>query len=150
MCHRRVLAVVLFLLLALVGAVDRADAQTNPCAPIPTTPVVLTTTSTYCVEVGADYELVYPGGQPAITEYAIEFYLKGATGPFYTVSIGKPAKGSDGTLRGTVPPPQGMARVLEHEARFVAVGPFGSTRSDPTNSFFSAGPPTAPRTAVIR
>lgn len=137
----------------VVGAVlvaGEAAAQSNPCGQTPAAPVLLTATSTFCFEASADHDVVLPGGQPLVSEYAVEFYLKGSAAPFWTTSIGKPARGADGAIRGTVPTPQGMARVVEHVARVVAVGPTGSGRSDPSNGFFTAGAPTAPGVMVVR
>lgn len=150
MCHRRALALVVLLLLLFIGAVDRAEAQTNPCG-TSTAVVPITATSVLCFEPSPDHNVTLPGlnNQPVVTEYAWEVYLKGATAPFFTTSLGKPTPSADGAIR--VPPPSvpGMARYQEHFSRVVAVGPTGSGRSADSNGFFLAPVPTAPGRPVV-
>ncbi len=146
MCHRRVL-VVLLLLMILVGAVDRVEAQTNPCC-TSTAVVALTATSVLCFVPSPDHNATLPGGQPVVQEYAWEITLKGAPSPFYTVSLGKPTPGADGAIRigpGALPSIPGMARFQEHVSQVTAFGPTGTGRSaEFSNGFFSAPVPTAP------
>lgn len=143
----------LILVLAFVfGAVDRAEAQTNPCG-TSTTVVALTATSTLCFVPSADHNATLPGGQPVVQEYAWEITLKGAAQPFYTVSLGKPTPGADGAIRigpGALPSIPGMARFQEHVSQVTAVGPTGTGRSaEFSNGFFSAPVPTAPGKPVV-
>ena len=84
-----------------------------------------------------DHAVVLAGGQPAVTEYALELYLQGAGSPFYTMSLGKPAPQGDGKIRydfssniAAWPLPGGT-----YESRVTAVGPTGTGRSDPSNTF---------------
>ncbi len=85
----------------------------------------------------ADHATLLEGGQPVVTEYALELYLQGAVAPFYTMSLGKPAPQADGKIRfdfstnvAAWPLPGGT-----YESRVAAVGPTGTGRSDPSNTF---------------
>lgn len=151
MRHRYVL-LVFALLLAFVGAVDRVEAQTNPCG-TSTAVVALTATSVLCFVPSPDHNATLPGGQPVVQEYAWEITLKGAPAPFYTVSLGKPTPGPDGAIRigpGALPSIPGMARFMEHVSQVTAVGPTGTGRSaEFSNGFFTAPAPTAPGRPVV-
>ena len=88
-------------------------------------------------EPPADHAATLEGGTPVITSYEFEIYMAGASAPFHTVSLGKPAPGPDGLI--TVdfssqvtswPLPGGT-----YESRVSAVGPGGTSRSDVSNQF---------------
>ena len=90
-----------------------------------------------------DHREVLDGGHPAVLRYELEVYLLGASAPFTTVDMGKPAPDPDGKVRYNFasevagwPLPGGT-----YEARVSAVGPWGAARSDPSNPFtFATGP----------
>lgn len=85
----------------------------------------------------ADHNARLPDGTPVVANYSFEIYMTGATAPFHTINLGKPAPGTDGIIRydfsSTVPAwplPGGI-----YEARVAAVGPNGSGRSSVSNRF---------------
>jgi hypothetical protein len=74
---------------------------------------------------------------PAVTNYVLEVYQTGAAVPFYSLDIGKPDPGPDGRVRydfswqvESWPLPGGY-----YQARIAAQGPYGSSRSAPSNDF---------------
>lgn len=85
----------------------------------------------------ADHSTTLSSGQPAVARYDLQVFSIGATAPFHTVDMGKPAPQSDGFIRydfsGGVPgwPLPGGT----YEARVAAVGPAGTSQSTPSNSF---------------
>jgi hypothetical protein len=88
-----------------------------------------------------DHNVMLPGGSPAVTQYVLEVYLEGATAPFHTVNMRKPAPQADGLIRydfsGSVsgwPLPGGI-----YESRVAAVGPSGTGRSTRSNPFTFGG-----------
>ena len=96
----------------------------------------------------ADNSALDSSGQPVVIRYDLYFYVTGATVPYSTVSLGKPAVGTDGTIQidfsalmSSWPLPDGT-----YDARVVAVGQTGVGQSDPSNSFAfqSSGGGTTP------
>lgn len=92
----------------------------------------------------ADHSVTLPGGQPAVERYDFEIYLVGASAPFHTVNLGKPAPQADGKIRYDFssqvagwPLPGGT-----YESRVAAVGPNGVGRSDVSNPFTFSAPCT--------
>jgi hypothetical protein len=91
-----------------------------------------------------DHWEVLDSGLPAVLRYELAFYLIGAAEPFVTMDMGKPTPEADGKIRydfasgaGAWPLPGG-----DYEARVSAVGPEGSSVSDPSNPFtFTTGFP---------
>jgi hypothetical protein len=90
----------------------------------------------------ADHNTTLENGQPALTEYVLEIYHAGASEPFHTIPMGKPAPDAGGVIRydfsgsmaaWALPGPT-------FESRVAAVGPMGSSRSLPSNSFVFTGP----------
>jgi hypothetical protein len=84
-----------------------------------------------------DHNLALASGQPALTRYDLEVYLAGASAPFQVTNMGKPAPQADGLVyfdyAGQIaswPPPGGI-----YESRVAAVGPAGTSRSAPSNTF---------------
>jgi hypothetical protein len=84
-----------------------------------------------------DHNATLADGSPAVTRYVLEVYQAGATAPFHTVDMGKPAPDADGVIRydfstgiGGWPLPGGT-----YEATVAAAGPSGSGRSNITNQF---------------
>jgi hypothetical protein len=76
-------------------------------------------------------------GQPVVSRYDLEFYLVGASQPFMTMRLGKPAVDTDGLIRvdfTTLLSPTPTPGVV-FEARVAAVGPGGAGRSTPSNTF---------------
>ncbi len=73
----------------------------------------------------------------AVSSYQIEFYLSGASAPFSSATLGKPAPQSNGTIRVDLTtiflgwPVPGTV----YTATVAAVGPGGSARSAPSNTF---------------
>jgi hypothetical protein len=126
---------------ALVGRAGAAPAAPPPPLPQTSDPPV---TNPRLVEFdpSPDHNATVPGGQPAVERYDFEIYLVGASAPFHTVSLGKPAPQADGKIRYDFssqvvgwPLPGGV-----YEARVAAVGPNGRGRSDVSNPFtFGAG-----------
>lgn len=92
-----------------------------------------------------DHSTVIPGVGNAVSDYMFEIYMAGASSPFHSVSMGKPAPQSDGLIHyvfgSTVagwPLPGGV-----YESRVAAVGPTGAGRSTVSNQFtFSTQAPT--------
>lgn len=131
MCHSRVLLLVL-LVLACVGAVDRAEAQViNP--------------TTVEFDVSADHNTVVLG-QPAVTKYELRIFAVGAPAPMATFDLGKPVPVG---VRARVVNPAIFTPLAmgEYLGRVVAVGPGGEGISDPTDPFgrlASPAKPTAP------
>lgn len=79
---------------------------------------------------------------PIVARYDLEFYLIGGAQPVRVLALGKPSPDPDGVIRvdftALLNPP--LAAGVTHEARVVAVGPGGSGRSTPSNTFlFQAG-----------
>jgi len=92
----------------------------------------------------ADHSVTLSDGQPAVERYDLEIYMAGATAPFHTVNLGKPAPQADGKIRYDFssqvagwPLPGGI-----YEARVSAVGPTGVGRSDVSNPFTFSAPCT--------
>jgi hypothetical protein len=89
----------------------------------------------------ADHNVTLPSGQPAVERYDFEIYLVGATAPFQTQPLGKPAPDGTGVIRYDFssqvvgwPLPGGT-----YESRVAAVGPNGTGKSSVSNQFtFSA------------
>jgi hypothetical protein len=85
----------------------------------------------------ADHNKINPDGSAAVQSYQIEFYLAGATAPFQTTSLGKPAPDSTNTI--TV----NLSSMLigwpipgtNYVADVASVGPGGISRSTPSNTF---------------
>ena len=80
---------------------------------------------------------------PAVSRYDMRFYYQGATQPFQTNSLGKPAPGADGLIH------LDLARTLTawplnvgttFEARVSAVGPGGAGESARSNPFTFSSP----------
>ena len=89
----------------------------------------------------ADHYTILPGGAPAVSHYSFEVYVQGATAPFHTVDMGKPAPEPDGKIRYDFssgvsgwPLPGGV-----YESRVVALGPNGAGRSAASNPFTFSG-----------
>jgi hypothetical protein len=84
-----------------------------------------------------DHSATLPDGSPAVARYDLEFYLVGAANPFQIASLGKPTPGAGGLIRVLLTsvltsfPSPGIV----YEARVSAVGPGGSARSAPSNTF---------------
>lgn len=117
---------VLFASLALVCAAVTARAQT-----VVVNPTTLTFTPS------ADQTAVLSDGQPALDHYNFDVYTVGATQPFQSTNIGKPAPQSDGLIHYVFstavagwPLPGG-----NYEARVAAVGPNGTGTSTVSNAF---------------
>lgn len=90
----------------------------------------------------ADHSATLPDGSPAVVRYDLEFYLVGAASPFQIASLGKPTPGTGGLIRVLLTsvltsfPSPGIV----YEARVSAVGPGGSARSAPSNTFMFNSP----------
>jgi hypothetical protein len=74
---------------------------------------------------------------PTVTNYVLEVYQTGAAAPFYSMDLGKPDPDPDGLVRydfswqvESWPLPGGY-----YQARVAAQGPYGSSRSAPSNEF---------------
>jgi len=85
----------------------------------------------------ADHNVTLPTGGAAVTRYDLEFYNVGAANPFQVASLGKPAPAADGLIHVllssvlTAFPSPGIV----YESRVSAVGPGGTGRSAPSNTF---------------
>lgn len=85
----------------------------------------------------ADHDAVSADNQAVVQRYDLLIYLAGASAPVSTASLGKPSAEADGKIRVS------LTSVLigwpltdgTYEARVAAVGPGGSSASDPSNSF---------------
>ena len=89
----------------------------------------------------ADHNVTLTSGQAAVTKYNFEVYQTGASAPFHTVDMGKPAPQTDGLIRYDFssgvsgwPLPGGV-----YESRVAAVGPLGTGRSALSNQFTMNG-----------
>jgi hypothetical protein len=121
---QRLVSVVL--LLSAGAGVNRVSAQTV------TNPRVIE------FSPSAEHNAILPDGSPTVSRYDLGFYYKGASQPFQTNSLGKPAPTSSGRISLDLtrtltswPLPGGML----YEARVSAVGPGGSGVSAPSNTF---------------
>lgn len=85
----------------------------------------------------ADQDAVDSNGSPVLTGYALDLYVAGAETPFDSVDLGKPSPGANGLIQ--VPFVSLLSSLPDggttYEARVRAVGPGGSTASDPSNTF---------------
>ena len=92
----------------------------------------------------ADHNVTLPTGGAAVTRYDLEFYNVGAASPFQVASLGKPAPAADGLIHVllssvlTAFPSPGIV----YESRVTAVGPGGTGRSAPSNTFTFTTPCT--------
>ncbi len=92
----------------------------------------------------ADHNVTLPTGGAAVTRYDLEFYNVGAASPFQVASLGKPAPAADGLIHVllssvlTAFPSPGIV----YESRVTAVGPGGTGRSAPSNTFTFTAPCT--------
>jgi hypothetical protein len=89
-----------------------------------------------------DHWAVVDGGQPAVLRYELDLYVVGASAPFGTLDMGKPAPQGDGKIRydfaaqiAALSLPGG-----NYEARVSAVGPQGEALSAPSNPFTFTSP----------
>jgi hypothetical protein len=89
----------------------------------------------------ADHYATLPGGQMAVTRYDFEIYMSGASAPFQTTDMGKPAPQVGGVIRydfssqiASWPLPGGV-----YESHVSAVGPFAISRSGLSNQFTFSG-----------
>lgn len=122
---RRLLVPVFFTaaLIALVAAPGAAQPVVNP--------------RVVEFDPSADHSTLLEGGTPAVARYDFELYMAGASAPFHTVNLNKPAPGGDGKIRvdfasqvASWPLPGGI-----YESRVAAVGPGGTGRSAVSNQF---------------
>lgn len=85
-------------------------------------------------------------GVPVVSRYDLEFYLVGAASPVQTLSLGKPAPGTDGKIRvnfvGLLPSVPAVG--TPYESTVAAIGPGGMGRSARSNVFEFTGPPPPP------
>ena len=92
----------------------------------------------------ADHNATLPDGSAAVQSYQLELYLQGASAPFQTSSLGKPAPQTDGKIRvnlATVLVPLPTPGTI-YTADVAAVGPGGTSRSAQSNAFSWAAPCT--------
>lgn len=78
-----------------------------------------------------------PTGQPVVSRYYLMFYQAGTAQPLLSVDLGKPSPQADGVIRvdfttliASWPLPG-----VQSEARVAAVGPDGTSLSNPSNAF---------------
>ena len=124
----RKLRLPLFLLLLIAGLTPAA-------ARAQTTPVANPTTVTFTPS--PDHDVRLSDGRAKVASYRFDVYSVGASQPFQSTSLGKPAIGSDGLISynfssaiASWPLPGG-----NYEARVAAVGPTGSGVSACSNPF---------------
>ena len=89
----------------------------------------------------SDHNATLSDGRAVVSQYVLEVYQIGATSPFHTVDMGKPAPQTDGLIRYDFgsslagwPLPGGT-----YESRVAAVGPYGTGRSTVSNQFYFCG-----------
>jgi hypothetical protein len=118
-----ILAIIVSTMAALVPTPGEAQLVQNP--------------RTVEFNPSGDHNTTLPDGSAAVSRYDFEVYMAGATAPFHTVDLGKPAPGTDGKIRvdfssqvASWPLPGGT-----YESRVSAVGPRGVGRSDASNQF---------------
>lgn len=117
----------LFLLLVAVCLVPgKAGAQT-----------VVSNPTTLVFTPSADHNTVFSDGQPAVDHYDFNVYALGASQPFQTTDLGKPAPAADGLIYydfsssvASWPLPGG-----DYQSRVAASGPMGTGLSAPSNEF---------------
>ena len=92
----------------------------------------------------ADHAGILADGQPAVTRYQLEIYIKDAPAPLTTVDLGKPTP--DTVNRVSVIPTVliGLPVGQTYVARVTAIGPGGEGRSEPSNDFSRSDAPRAP------
>lgn len=134
---RHLSVIALLILVALVGAVDRSEAQViNPTG--------------VEFDVSADHNTVVLG-VPAVTKYELRIFLSATSPtPVSTFDLGKPAPvGTKASVTNVA-----MFTPLQtggYVARVVAIGPGGEGVSDPTDPFGKMGAPAKPTApGVIR
>jgi hypothetical protein len=85
----------------------------------------------------ADHAAVDDGGNPFVESYSLAIYVSGAANPSQTVNLGKPTPDTDGMIRldfvSLLATP--LTAGVVYETRVSAVGPGGSSPSDPSNTF---------------
>ena len=120
-------ALFLVALVAIILTARAAVAQTT----------VVTDPTSVSFTPSLDHSALLADGQPAVDHYSFDVYSVGATLPFQSTNIGKPAPAADGviyydfsTAVGGWPLPGGT-----YEARVSAVGPAGSGTSTVSNPF---------------
>jgi hypothetical protein len=98
---------------------------------------VVTNPTTLEFNASADHAATLPDGKPAVDHYTFDVYSVGASQPFQSTNIGKPAPGTNGVISYNFassvagwPLPGG-----NYVARVKAVGPNGASASDPSNQF---------------
>src|SRR5262245_233100 len=88
-------------------------------------------------EPSPDHAITTPEGAPWVSSYLLQFFPVGSSTPSHSIDIGKPAPGPDGLIRfefaSRLPSPLVPGTI--YEARVSAVGPGGSTASQPSNPF---------------
>jgi hypothetical protein len=123
---RRIVVIALALILA--GRSVHAQSVVNP------------TTAEF--DPSADHNTVLPDGTAAVQSYQLGLYYIGASAPFQTFSLGKPAPQSDGKVRVNlstllVPLP---TPGIDYTSDVAAIGPGGTARSTLSNTFSWAVP----------
>ncbi len=85
----------------------------------------------------ADHSTLTADNQPVVQRYDLQIYALGASQPFTTANLGKPAVQADGKIRvdfSTLIAPFPLADG-SYQARVAAIGPTGNASSDPSNTF---------------
>jgi Bacterial Ig domain len=112
------------------------------CAAAQAQPAVNPRTVTFVAS--PDHDATTSTGDPVVWGYEMQVYEQGEWQPFLGVDLGKPSPGPDGLISvdfvERISTPARPGRLLE--ARVVAVGPGGSSPSEPSNLFvFTDWPP---------
>ena len=89
----------------------------------------------------ADHAAPQSDAGPSVERYEVEFYQSGASAPFLTIDLGKPAPDGDGIIRADLTSELGAFPLpgVTCESRVVAVGPGGKRHSSPSNPFVVDG-----------
>jgi len=88
-----------------------------------------------------DHNSMLPNGTPVVTSYRLDLFLSGASQPFQTTSLGKPAPDADGVVRVNLTsvfagwPVAGTI----YTASIAAIGPGGTASSAMSNAFGFSG-----------
>src|SRR5262249_7388674 len=92
----------------------------------------------------SDHNALGSSGTPIVQSYQLEFYIVGATQPFQTTSLGRPSPDSTNTITVDLTPLVVGWPVpgTSYVATVTAVGPGGSNRSAPSNTFSFLPTPT--------
>lgn len=95
-----------------------------------------------------DHDATLSDGNATVTRYEVRWFMQGASTPFQTTDIGKPAKPASGPISVDLNALfAGVPIGVGYTVRVAAIGPTGEGESAASNPFEHASPPQ-PATSV--